>query len=88
MKREGIKNGIGNEKAGINGFAFLLIAILIISIFLIGCTSEKGERAGEETKEQQGMAGFTDEQILEKYPDDLDGAIKELEEVEGEDAGA
>lgn len=58
--------------------------ILLLLLFLVGCSknTEVPQPAGKTTTEQPiPESGWSDAQVLQYYPDDLDNSVKELDEV-------
>lgn len=58
---------------------------MIILLFILGCSQRNNEvpqPAGKTTTEQPiPDSGWSDAQVLQYYPDDLDNSVKELDEV-------
>jgi len=59
---------------------FFVTFILLISILTTGC--EQAMEQPADSPEEQDAEKLSDEELLEQYPDHLDEALQELEEVE------
>ena len=65
-------------------FFFALILFLLFSaIFLSACEQEQVPEAPVQKVVEEPLAHTSDADILQQYPDDLDEALNELDEVEG-----
>lgn len=58
-----------------------IILLLVVFLFIVACEPHKIPR-GEEQATKESVEESTNEKILQQFPDELDEALEELDQVE------
>ncbi len=60
---------------------FCILMLVFALLLIVGCSQPAGETPAD-TAQQQVEAPLTDDQLLAQYPDSLDEALQDLDQVE------